>query len=85
MEAGAASALKITSITRGTLTPTDTTVIWNSVNTRFYAVQERPSLTDGAWVDYVSNPVLGWNSASFLDANPTNDFFRVRAYRPLTP
>jgi hypothetical protein len=81
----AASVLKITGLTRGAPTPTNTTVTWHSVNTRFYAVQERPSLTGGAWADYLSNPVLGWNSAAFLDANPTNEFFRVRAYRPLTP
>jgi hypothetical protein len=81
----AASVLKITAITRGTPTPTYTTLAWTSVATRFYVVQERPSLTGGVWTDYLSNPVLGWNNTAFLDANPTNEFFRVRAYRPLTP
>lgn len=79
------SSLKITAVTRGVPTPTSTTVNWTSVNTRFYYVQERTSLTSGAWVDYAGVPTLGWNSASFADPNLTNDFFRVRAYRPLMP
>src|SRR5437588_1265660 len=41
--------LGITSITRGAPTPTYTTLLWSSVPTRFYIVQERPSLTAAAW------------------------------------
>jgi hypothetical protein len=81
----AASLLKITAITRGTPAPASTVINWNAVATRFYAVQARPSLASGAWGNYASQPTLGWNSASFNDFNPTNEFFRVRAYRPLTP
>jgi len=79
------SNLRITAITRGSPTSASTTVNWNSVTTRFYAVQERPSLDTGAWADYLSVPTLGWNGASFSDPNSTNEFFRVRAYRPLMP
>jgi hypothetical protein len=79
------SVLRIISMTRGMPTPTDTTLQWTSVPTRFYAVQERASLSGGAWADYINNPVLGWNSAAFTDANVTNEFFRIRVFRPLTP
>jgi hypothetical protein len=81
----AASVLRITSITRGTPTRTYTTLQWTSVPTRFYVLQERPSLTGGAWADYINFPVAGWNNVGFDDFNNPNDFFRVRAYRPLTP
>jgi len=81
----AASVLKITSITRATPTPTYTIIWWNSVPSRFYVLQERPSLTDGSWADYINYPVAGWNNVGFDDLNSTNEFFRVRAYRPLMP
>jgi len=80
-----ASVLKITSITHGTPTSVSTIVQWNSVPTRFYVLQERPSLAGGSWADYINNPVAGWNYAGFNDTNPTNEFFRVRAERPLMP
>lgn len=81
----AKSVLQITSFTRGTPTPAYTTLQWKSVNTRYYVVQERSSLTSGAWMDYSSLPIAGWNNAGFDDYDNTNKFFRVRAYRPLTP
>jgi hypothetical protein len=81
----AASVLRITSITRGTPTLTYATLQWTSVPTRFYVLQERTSLTGGAWADYINFPVAGWNNVGFDDFNNPNDFFRVRAYRPLTP
>lgn len=81
----AASVLKITLLTRGTPTTAYTTLAWNSVATRYYAIQERPSLTTGAWSDYLSLQTAGWNNAGFNDSNGTNEFFRIRAYRPLTP
>jgi hypothetical protein len=81
----AASNLKITSIVRGGRLPTMTQINWNGVATRFYVVQESPSLNPATWNDWVSITVPGWNNTSFTDANPTNDFFRIRAYRPLTP
>lgn len=80
----AASVLKITSFTRDTPTPTYTILQWNAVNTRYYVVQKRSSLNDGAWVDYVNFPLSGWSNVGLNDYNP-NEFFRVRAYRPLMP
>jgi hypothetical protein len=77
--------LRITYISRATPTPTYTFLLWTSVPTRFYVVQERPSLTAGAWTDYLNIPLAGWNNVGFDDFNNTNEFFRVRAYRPLMP
>jgi len=76
--------LRITSITHGKPTPAFTALAWTSVATRFYVVQESPSFSGATWADYLSNPVAGWNSIAFSDPN-AKDFFRVRAYRPLTP
>jgi hypothetical protein len=81
----AGSVLKITSLTRGMPAGTNTFLQWASQPTRFYAVQSRPSLTSDSWADLVVLPSAGAGSAGFADANPTNDFFRIRAYRPLTP
>ncbi len=78
----AASVLKITSITR---TAPNSALVWNAVNTRFYTVQTNAALADGAWGDYQSQNFLGWSSAAFADTNPTNQFYRIRAYRPLIP
>jgi hypothetical protein len=79
------SNLRITFISRGTPTPTYTTLQWTSVFTRSYVVQHRPSLHADVWTDYLSLPAPGWSSAGFDDFNTTNEFFRVRAYRPLMP
>jgi Bacterial TSP3 repeat len=77
--------LHITSITRGVPHDTYTILLWTSVPSRFYIVQERPSLTDGAWLNYINIPLAGWNNVGFDDYDGTNDFFRVQAYRPLMP
>lgn len=81
----ASSVLRITNLSRGTLEANYTTVAWLAVPSRFYVLQERPSLSTGAWADYLSVQSMGWNNTAFDDFNPTNEFFRVRAYRPLTP
>ena len=78
----AASALKITSIFR---TTPNTTLNWNAVNTRYYAIQTNSLLSTGAWGDYATQNLAGWNSSLFADSMPTNRFYRIRAYRPLTP
>lgn len=80
-----ASVLRITSINHGGTPPAFTMVTWLSVPTRYYILQERPSLSNGSWTDYLNLPTPGWNSAGFDDANATNEFFRVEAYRPLIP
>jgi Bacterial TSP3 repeat len=77
--------LHITSITHNVPAPAYTTLTWTAVPTRFYVIQERSSLSAGTWTDYLSQSVAGWNTADFYDPNPTNEFFRVRAYRPLMP
>ena len=80
----AASVFKITAVTRGS-PPGHSTLTWNSVATRFYTVQTNASLNRGPWSDFTSQPTAGWSSASFVDADSTNEFYRVRAYRPLLP
>jgi hypothetical protein len=79
------SNLRIRFFSRGSPTDTHIVVEWDSVPSRFYVLQATPSLNAGAWTDYLSNPVPGWNSVGFDDMNPTNKFFRVRTYRPLMP
>jgi hypothetical protein len=81
----AGSVLEIISLARGASAGANTSLQWASEPTRFYAVQSRPSLASGSWADLVALPSAGAGSASFADPNPTNDFFRIRAYRPLTP
>jgi hypothetical protein len=78
----AASVLKITSIFR---TAPSTTLNWNAVNTRYYAIQTNSSLATGAWGDFAAQNLAGWNSSLFTDNTRTNQFYRIRAYRPLTP
>jgi hypothetical protein len=81
----AASALKITYYTRNEYGFDYTTLVWNSVASRCYAVQTTPNLTSGSWTDYINLPILGLGSVGFSDSAPTNEFYRIRAYRPLTP
>jgi hypothetical protein len=78
----AASVLKITAISRS---PGNTVLDWNSVSSRFYAIQTNSSLGSGTFSNFVSQNLPGWNHSSFLDAASTNRFYRIRAYRPLTP
>ena len=61
-----------------------TTVMWTAVPTRYYVVESRPQLGSGAWGDAVAINIPGADNVSFGDSN-TNQFFRVRAYRPLMP
>jgi len=78
----AASVFKITSITRAA---PNSSLAWNAVNTRFYAVQTNSSLSTGAWGDFAGQNLAGWSSTTVIDTNPTNRFYRIRAYRPLMP
>jgi hypothetical protein len=81
----ASSVFRITKITRGTTTPTYMTLVWNSESSRCYAVQRKSSLRDGVWTDFIALPFLGWSAVGFDDYNMTNNFYRVRAYRPVIP
>jgi hypothetical protein len=79
----AASVFKITSISRS---PGNTALTWNSVSTRYYAVQgNSAALGKGLWSDLLAPDLAGWSSTSFVDTTSTNRFYRVRAYRPLEP
>lgn len=80
----AASALRITHFARGTPTPTYATMLWTSVPTRFYAVQQCSDLAAGSWSDLTVWPWPGADNASWDDFD-SRRFYRVRAYRPLTP
>jgi len=80
----AASGLKITSVLRNH--PANTTALnWDAVATRYYAVQTNTSLTAGAWGDFSAPAIPGLNNASFTDGTGPDRFYRIRAYRPLTP
>jgi len=81
----AASVLKINFFTRNVVSPNYTVLSWNSVASRCYAVQAVPKLTGGGWTDSVNLPILGLASVGFTDLDPTNQFYRIRAYRPLQP
>jgi len=77
--------LHITSFTRGGFgNPTRNDLIWTSQPTRFYTVQSKASLAPGSWSDLLVFSSPGTNNATFNDSG-TNRFYRVRAYRPLTP
>ena len=81
----AASVLKINFFTRNVVSRNYTVLSWNSVATRCYAVQAVPKLAGGLWTDSINLPILGLGSVGFTDLDPTNEFYRIRAYRPLQP
>ena len=59
---------------------------WNARPTRYYYVQ-RNTVRDSLsfpWSDWLTYAEPGWNRTGFFDTD-TNAFYRVRAYRPLTP
>jgi hypothetical protein len=75
------SVFKLTYMARS---PGTTTLAWNSVPTRYYAIQTN-SMLGSPWNDLVTLDLPGWNNGSFGDPTPTNRFYRIRAYRPLMP
>jgi len=78
-----ADNLRITSFQRGLLaTPTRLDMQWTSKPTRQYAIQSSSDLT--SWADYLVLPGPGANIAAWLEA-ADHRFYRVRAFRPLTP
>lgn len=78
--------LKITSFQRGVLAPRYNQLIWNSTLSRFYAVQASTNLANpDGWADYLYYNYPGVSGTGFFDYTATNRFYRVRAYRPLTP
>jgi hypothetical protein len=78
--------LKITTYQRNVPIPDYNQIEWNSKPTRFYAVQSNPNLADSAgWLDCADFSSPGVSATGFYDYNPTNQFYRIRAYRPLMP
>jgi len=71
--------LHVTSIARNN-PPSTYTTLW----TRYYAVQQTAALGDSPFADRFVLPYAGANNAGFDDTQ-TNSFYRVRAFRPLTP
>jgi hypothetical protein len=55
------------------------------VASRCYAVQAVPKLVGRSWTDFINLPIPGLASVGFTDLDPTNEFYRIRAYRPLQP
>jgi hypothetical protein len=78
------SVLRITYFQRDPVTAYNS-LNWNSVDTRFYAIQTNSVLNGGAWVDRVVFPYPGANNGSWFDTTPTNNFYRIHAFRPLIP
>jgi hypothetical protein len=82
----AEDVLKITTFKRNVRASGYNLFVWNSKSTRFYAVQYNPNLADGSgWMDGATFSNPGVSSTAFFDYNSTNDFYRIRAYRPLMP
>ena len=76
--------LHVTSITRDNLPSTYTMLWWAGQPTRFYAVQQTAALGNSPFADRFVLPFAGANNAGFDDTQ-TNSFYRIRAFRPLTP
>ena len=59
---------------------------WTSRPTRLYLIERNTVIGNlfWPWFDWRILPVFGWNRTGFYDTD-TNAFYRVRAYRPLTP
>ena len=76
---------RITTFQRGNFgQPARIDLTWTSKPTRFYAVQSDTILGALPFADLLDLPSAGANNAAFLDFN-ANSFYRIRAFRPLTP
>lgn len=82
----AASNLRITSFHRGLGgDPDRINMQWTSQPTRYYAIQVRPTLDAGSvWWEWFQLPWLGADNVVFDDSNG-QEFYRLRAFRPLMP
>lgn len=68
---------------------TSATLTWDSMATRYYYIQQTPSLSSPVWTDsglgLVSPSIGSTTTAGFTDPNAPVRFYRVEAVRPLTP
>lgn len=77
--------LRITSFSRGNASGTYNTLAWPGKATRFYSVQYRATFDPSdAWVELFTVPTTGVVSVGF-DRMADQEFYRIRAFRPLTP
>ncbi len=67
---------------------TNATLIWASVPTRFYYIQETLNLSPAGWTDNSLGLITSGGTSttgSFTDTNAAHRFYRIQAARPLTP
>jgi hypothetical protein len=77
--------LRITAITRGSPPSTYTTLWWPGKPARFYGVQGRTTLNPSdSWLEFYTSTVPGVTSVGF-NQTAAQQFYRIRAYRPLMP
>jgi len=74
---------RITSLARGGDTPDWTRIDWLGRDTRSYALEQRPALGPDAWKEIWVSPAAGISNAEFKEPSEQN-FYRVRAFRPLS-
>jgi hypothetical protein len=81
----ASDFLRITAITRDSSPGTYTTLTWPGKMTRFYAAQRRNTLDPSdSWVEFYTAAYPGQSWLGF-DVTTTQQFLRIRAFRPLMP
>ncbi len=77
--------LRITAITRGSPPSTYTTLVWPGKMTRYYGVQQRATLNPSdTWFEFFTSTWPGATSVGF-NQTANQQFYRVRAFRPLMP
>jgi hypothetical protein len=78
--------LHITTIQRGNVSdPNYVLLLWPAQPTRFYGIQRRTTLTpETTWTEIFTSPWPGVTSVGFDNTGGQN-FYRIRAFRPLTP
>ncbi len=79
--------LVITHIERGVFLsdPNYVTLKWTAKPTRYYGVEQRSALGPATpWVESFTLPWLGIDNVGF-DQDGARNFYRIRAFRPLTP
>ena len=81
----ASDCLRITAITRDNPPGTYTTLTWPGKMTRFYAAQWRNTLDPSdSWAEFYTATYPG-QSWLGCDVTTNQQFFRIRAFRPLQP